>query len=182
MVILLCAAVFSYFFISINQNLNTKRNTVVISLSDTLKRPYSLSVAVIGDIHLSEGQEPLKKFKKLILEIKSTKPDLVVFVGDYTSSPRAITDMNSHRKNVANTMKMIDPLPSALVLGNYESWSSPAKWISEFSLVNLKVLENETLQIQTVKGPVCVRGFGDKFTERYEYADFPVNCKNIPRC
>lgn len=181
LVILLFSAVFSYFFTSINQDLKTKRNTVVVSLSDTFKGSHSLSVAVIGDVHLPDGQEPLDEFKNLILEIKSTQPDLVLFVGDYTSGPRAVTDMTSHRKNIANTIKMINPLPSVLVLGNYESWSSPEKWISEFNLVNLNVLENETLQIQTVKGPVCVRGFGDKFTERYAYVDFPVTCKSIPR-
>jgi len=175
--VLVCA----YFFMSISQDLRTERNTVAISLTDALDRSHSLSVAVIGDVHLPEGPEPLDAFQNLMLEIKSTQPDLVVFVGDYTSSPRAVIDMTSHRENIINALKLIDPLPRAVVLGNYESWSGPEKWIDEFNRLNVKVMENETHLIQTVKGSVCVRGLGDKYTERYEYLDFPADCKDIPK-
>ena len=123
---LVCA----YFFMSISQDLRTERNTVAISLADTLGRSHSLSVAVIGDVHLPEGPEALAKLQNLMLEIKSTQPDLVVFVGDYTSSPRAIVDMPSHRENIINAMKLIDPLPRAIVLGNYESWSNVGTWLN----------------------------------------------------
>ncbi len=47
-----CVILFTYIFIEITQNLSTERNTVSISLSDTSVRTSSLSVAVIGDIHL----------------------------------------------------------------------------------------------------------------------------------
>ena len=79
----------TYLYISISQNLMTERNTVTVSLSDSSVSSSSLSVAVIGDVHLPEGSEHLDGFEKLVLEIKSTQPDLVVFVGDYTSDPKA---------------------------------------------------------------------------------------------
>ena len=173
--VLVCA----YFFMSISQDLRTERNTVAISLTDRLGGSHSLSVAVIGDVHLPEGPEPLDAFQNLILDIKSTQPDLVVFVGDYTSSPRAIVDMPSHRGNIINAMKLIDPLPSAVVLGNYESWSDVDTWLNEFKRVGVDVMENETQIITTSKGPVCVRGFGDKFTERYSYVDYPEECQSL---
>ena len=173
--VLVCA----YFFMSISQDLRTERNTVAISLADTLGRSHSLSVAVIGDVHLPEGPEALAKLQNLMLEIKSTQPDLVVFVGDYTSSPRAIVDMPSHRGNIINAMKLIDPLPSAVVLGNYESWSDVDTWLNEFKRLGVDVMENETQIINTSKGPVCVRGLGDKFTERYRYVDYPQECQSL---
>jgi predicted MPP superfamily phosphohydrolase len=114
----------TYLYISISQNLMTERNTVTVSLSDSSVSSSSLSVAVIGDVHLPEGSKHLDGFEKLVLEIKSTQPDLVVFVGDYTSDPKAMDDMSSHRKNIINIMKLTDPLPRAVVLGNYESWST----------------------------------------------------------
>ena len=175
------ALVCAYFFASITQNLRTERNTVAISLFDTDIEPSALSIAVIGDIHLPEGSEPLAKLQNLMLEIKSTQPDLVVFVGDYTSSPRAIVDMPSHRENIINAMKSIDPLPKAVVLGNYESWSNPDKWLNEFKRLGVDVMENETQIINTSKGPVCVRGLGDKFTERYSYVDYPEKCQSLPK-
>ena len=178
--VLVVTLVFSYLFVSITHNLKTKRNTVAISLTDS-SGSHSLSVAVIGDVHLPEGPESLEAFHSLLREIKSTQPDLVVFVGDYTSSPRGVGDMQSHRENIINSLRLIDPLPRAVVLGNYESWSDPEKWIDEFNRLNVAVMENETHLIQTTKGPVCVRGLGDNFTDRYEYVDFGADCKGIPR-
>ena len=109
--ILVVTLVVGYFFVSITQNLKTKRNTLAISLTDS-SGSHSLSVAVIGDVHLPEGPEPLEAFHSLLREIKSTQPDLVVFVGDYTSSPRGVGDMQSHRENIINSLRLIDPLPS----------------------------------------------------------------------
>ena len=171
----------TYLYVSISQNLTTERNTVTISLSDTSVRSSSLSVAVIGDVHLPEGLKHLDRFEKLVLEIKSTQPDLVVFVGDYTSDPKAMDDMLSHRKNIINIMKLVDPLPRAVVLGNYESWSNADEWISEFNRLDVDIMENETSIIQTIKGDICIRGLGDKYTNRYNYVDYPEECENIPK-
>ena len=171
----------TYLYVSISQNLKTERNTVTISLSDTSVGSSSLSVAVIGDVHLPEGSKHLDAFEKLVLEIKSTQPDLVVFVGDYTSDPKAMDDMSSHRKNIINIMKLIEPIPRAVVLGNYESWSDAEEWISEFNRLGVDIMENQTSLIQTVKGNVCIRGLGDKFTNRYDYVDYPEECENIPK-
>jgi len=179
--ILILTVLGTYLYVSISQNLKTERNTVTVSLSDTSVGSSSLSVAVVGDVHLPEGSKHLDEFKKLVLEIKSTQPDLVVFVGDYTSDPKATDDMSSHRKNIINIMKLIDPLPRAVVLGNYESWSDAEEWISEFNRLGVDIMENQTSLIQTVKGNVCIRGLGDKFTNRYNYVDYPEECENIPK-
>ena len=179
--ILILTVLGTYLYVSISQNLKTERNTVTVSLSDTSVGSSSLSVAVVGDVHLPEGSKHLDEFKKLVLEIKSTQPDLVVFVGDYTSDPKATDNMSSHRKNIINIMKLIDPLPRAVVLGNYESWSDAEEWISEFNKLGVDIMENQTSLIQTVKGNVCIRGLGDKFTNRYDYVDYPEECENIPK-
>jgi uncharacterized protein len=171
----------TYLYVSISQNLKTERNTVTISLLDTSVGSSSLSVAVIGDVHLPEGSKNLDGFEKLVLEIKSTQPDLVVFVGDYTSDPKAMDDMSSHRKNIINIMKLTDPLPRAVVLGNYESWSDAEEWIRAFNKLGVDIMENETSIFQTVKGDVCIRGLGDKYTDRYNYVDYPEECENIPK-
>ena len=179
--ILILTVLGTYLYFSISQNLKTERNTVTISLSDSSIGSNSLSVAVIGDVHLPEGSKHLDAFEKLVLEIKSTQPDLVVFVGDYTSDPKAMDDMPSHRKNIINIMKLIEPVPRAVVLGNYESWSDAEEWISEFNRLGVDIMENQTSLIQTVKGNVCIRGLGDKFTNRYDYVDYPEECENIPK-
>ena len=171
----------AYLIFSISQNLKTERNTVAIFVDDPEVKPSKLSVAVVGDIHLPEGSAALEKLQTLLREIKFTQPDLVVFVGDYTASPRAVVSMKVHRENIINALKIIDPIPMAVVLGNYESYSNPAHWLAAFGRLNVDVMENETRLIQTVKGPVCIRGLGDYFTNRYEYINFPEACSNIPK-
>ena len=111
----------SHFLIAIYLNLQTQRNDVSISLIDPDVRPTSLTIAVIGDVHLSEGVGPLNKFRALLMDVKAAKPDLVVFVGDYTANPNGIDNMPDHRVNIINALKLVNPIPRAVVLGNYES-------------------------------------------------------------
>ena len=109
----------SYFLIAIYLNLQTQRNDVSISLIDHDVRSTSLTIGVIGDVHLSEGLDQLNKFRALLLDVKAAKPDLVVFVGDYTANPSGIDNMPDHRVNIINALKLVNPIPRAVVLGNY---------------------------------------------------------------
>lgn len=175
------ALLIAYLSWSVTQNLNTERNSVAIFTADPGVETRKLSVAVVGDVHLQEGPEALEKFQNLLREIKSTQPDLVVFVGDYTAGSHTIDDMPLHRANIINAMKLINPLPRAVVLGNYESWSDADEWLGEFARLGVDAIENETRAMETDKGPVCVRGLGDKFTERYRYLDYPKGCETLPK-
>jgi len=178
---LITCVVGAYFAYSISQNLQTQRNDVSISINDPDVAPTSLSIAVIGDTHLPEGREPLTAFRELLLEVRAAKPDLVVFVGDYIADPASIGNLGEHRAAVIDLMKLVDPIPRAVVLGNYESWSNADNWLAEFERLGVDVMENEVTLFGTAKGPVCVRGLGDKFTSRYSYVEYPVECKSIPK-
>ena len=171
----------SYFLITIYLNLQTERNDVSISLIDPDVRSTSLTIAVIGDVHLSEGVGPLNKFRALLMEVKAADPDLVVFVGDYTANPSGIDNMPVHRVNIINTLKLVNPIPRAVVLGNYESWSDADEWLDEFARIGVDVMENETRILGTAKGPICIRGFGDNYTGRHRYTDYPEECDDLPR-
>ena len=171
----------SYFLITIYLNLQTERNDVSISLIDPDVRSTSLTIAVIGDVHLSEGVGPLNKFRDLLIHVKAADPDLVVFVGDYTANPNGIDNMPVHRVNIINTLKLVNPIPRAVVLGNYESWSDADEWLDEFARIGVDVMENETRILGTAKGPICIRGFGDNYTGRHRYTDYPEECDDLPR-
>ena len=188
----------TYLFFSVSQNLLTERNDVSITISDpevlgnskssSLTKSVSLLIAVVGDVHLPEGPERLIAFKALLLEVKAAEPDLIVFVGDYTANPREVANMPQHRENIINAFKLVDPIPRAIVLGNYESWSDEAtlfpkrtSWLAEFARLGVDALENETRIIATDNGSICVRGFGDKYTNRFEYIDYPEKCRNLPK-
>ena len=169
-----------HLFYEISQSLETNRNDVSISMNDPDVEPASLSIAVVGDIHLLEGREPLNNFRELLLEVKAAKPALIVFVGDYIFNPNS-EQLSVHRENIINAMKLVDPVPRAVVLGNYETWSNADSWLAEFERLGVDVMENEVTILVTAKGPVCVRGLGDKFTSRFGYVDYPDQCKSLPK-
>ena len=58
------------------------------------------------------------EFRALIAQVKDSNPDLILFVGDYIENPRDIVDITTHRQNVIDVIKLIDPIPNAIVLGN----------------------------------------------------------------
>ena len=171
----------AFFAYDMIQNLQTERNDVSISINDRDVKPVSLSIAVIGDTHLTERREALAAFRALLLEIKASKPDLIIFVGDYITRPNRVDNISKHREAVINSLKLVDPIPRAAVLGNYESWSGADKWLAEFERLGVDVLENEVTILETAKGPVCIRGLGDKFTKRFRYVDYPTGCKELSK-
>ena len=75
-----------YFIYSINKNTTTIRNDVTIHIKDTNVAPQVLKTAVIGDIHLPEGSHHLEKFREILIEIKNSRPVLVIFLGDSTQN------------------------------------------------------------------------------------------------
>lgn len=178
--IIVLGAVSACFAYTISQNLYTQRNDVSISIQDPDVTPISLSIAVIGDPHLPEGPEPLAAFRELLLEVKAAKPNIVLFVGDYISDPSS-NNLDSHRGKIIDAMKLVDPIPRAVVLGNYESWSNAEDWLVEFKRLGIDVMENEVRVLETDKGPVCIRGLGDKFTSRYRYVEYAYECKSYPK-
>ena len=175
---LISCVVIGYFTYSISQNLKTQRNDVSISIIDPDVKPTSLSIAVIGDTHTPEGREPLAALRELLLEVKAAEPDLIVFVGDYIFDPSS-EQLPIHRENIINALKLVNPVPRAVVLGNYESWSNAEDWLSEFERLGVDAMENEVKVLETKKGPVCVRGLGDKFTSRFGYVDYPEGCTSV---
>ena len=181
LVVILIGSVSAYFTFSSYQNLRAVRNDVAISIATQNVRATSLSIAVIGDPHLPEGDEAISSFHELLLKIKSSNPDLVLFVGDYIADPGSIDNMLEHRESVINAFKLVDPIPRAVVLGNYESWSNVDDWFADFKRLGVEVLENEVAVLETQKGFVCVRGLGDKFTNRFEYVGYPTRCNSLPK-
>ena len=178
--IILVGTISTYFIYSISHNLQTERNDVQISVQDEDAMPTSLSIAVIGDTHLPEDPESLATFRDLLFKVKAASPDLVVFVGDYVSDPYS-DGLEEHREKIINLMKLVDPIPRAIVLGNYESLSNSDSWLNYFDRLGVNVMENEVRVMDTSQGAVCVRGLGDMYTGRYDYIHFPYECRNIPK-
>lgn len=167
-----------YLQVSITQTLKTKKNELTITTEYILEDEV-FKIALIGDIHVNENPKSIIELKNLLEDIKSSEPDLVLFLGDYISNPRFVNNLNLHRQHIVKILGSIAPYPSVFVMGNYESWSSPEVWKNEFRVSNLDVLENETQIIETKNGAICIRGLGDSFTNRFSYVDYPNECDHL---
>ena len=155
-------------------------NSVQIDVDDPDVAALSIKVAVIGDIHLREGED-ITKFLKLLDEVKSNSPDLVLLVGDYITGKRRIKDIDSHRRNIIKTFKSLDPIPRAVVLGNHDNYTGREKWFKEFKRLGVDVLENETRIMNVADIEVCIRGLGDYRSHRFKFVDYPAECQNLPK-
>lgn len=157
-----------------------ERNNISLTVTGLNSTPVPISVAVVGDIHVKEAQRDLEALYTLMREVKAAEPDLVTFVGDYISNPSS-DNLPSHRTDILRAFKIVDPIPRAVVLGNYESWSNPEDWLYKSEELGIDILENKVRLINTAKGIVCVRGLGDRFTNRFTYRAFPSECATHPR-
>lgn len=166
---------------TINLNLRTQRNDVSIVMRDPEVMSTQLKVAVLGDIHVREDLEALTAFRQLVLEIKNADPDLILFAGDYVESPGSILNLSTHRERIVKVIAQTKLIPRLVVLGNYETWSDAERWYEEFRRHDVEVLENEVRVLKTRGGVICVRGFGDNYTGRYRYVDFPRQCDDKPK-
>ena len=103
----------------------------------------SLRIALIGDIHLPDTEEDYDRLSALLDDINQEETDIIIFAGDYTSSPKKIADMADHRSRIVELLTKDNLTKKIFVLGNYESWSNPEAWTKEFKLQNAKLLETK---------------------------------------
>ena len=170
---------FLSFAFAVIDNLRTEKNTQSFSVSESNGTgvEQTLRIGLVGDIHLHEGTAALAELRRLIVEIKQERPDLVLLVGDYITSPNRVGDVPSLRTAIISALTDFQPVPSVAVLGNYETFTDAETWLREMRASAVPVtIENEILQIETAGVPVCIRGLGDKHTDRYRYIDFPKDC------
>ena len=178
-ILLITISVIFISYQNIKSNLKAERNNVSIFVNEPFIQKSKLNIAVVGDVHLNQSRNSLNDFVSVIKDIRTAHPDLVVFVGDYTTDPKKVVDIAKHRSAIAAIIKLLDRTPVALVLGNYESWSNAEKWYSAFKKRGLNILENETIIFEKPLKNICVRGLGDYYTDRFKYIPFPEECKKM---
>ena len=162
-------------------SLQPQRNDVDIIYSDPNLPASGLRIAVLGDVHIGEDEQDYVEFSQILDEVRLAKPDLILFVGDYTAHPRDITDMGAHRERILKMLNSVAPTPFTAVLGNYETWSRDVDWYRAGIENGIPFMLNEVQIIGTRAGQVCVRGLGDAYTKRFRYVEFPISCDGLPK-
>ena len=153
LVILIIFIVISFsLFLKIIQNITPELNKLAFEFFHNPKEPllksFNINIAVIGDTHTKDNQKSYDQLNSVLNEVKNSKPDLVLFVGDYTDHPRKVSNMSSHQKKIINILTQELNTPTIFVLGNYETWTDHMSWYSKLSVKNNIVLQNEVILIE----------------------------------
>ena len=134
-----------------------------------------LRVAVLGDLHVGHGVMDLGTLRRVLDSVVAERPDIVLFVGDYTGGRREGNDRL--RQAVAAMIGEVSAhAPTYAVLGNHETRSGAPKWLEAFRSAGVAVLENEITSTVVGGGLVCVRGLGDYYTGRLRWVHWPESC------
>jgi len=144
-------------------------------------RDNGIRVAVIGDIHAGDTFTDYESLSNFLRSVLGSNPDLVLLLGDYTASPLSVSNMYSHRAEVAKRLSVLNSFPIAAVMGNYETLSNPAKWKDSFLDARIIVLQNDVAAIKVRGKGFCIRGFGDAYTNQFQFVDFPKECDKLSK-
>ena len=123
-----------------------------------------LKVAVLSDMHVDNWFITEKKVRSIVQQTNQLQPELIVILGDYMSGNGIV------RQEVAP--QVFAPILRELraswgvysVLGNHDWWYDGKKVRHELEQNNIKVLENEVLQINARNKSLWMVGLSDLWT------------------
>lgn len=176
---LVCALMSVWIAVVIASGTQPQVNRVVIDLpaqSAADAVPLStLKVALLSDLHIEGDADALTELAALMIAVVDSKPDLIMFAGDYVKNPGELLDLNQHRIAVAKAMSDTGGIPTFAVLGNHENWTVGVQWQMALRDAGVPVLANSVQQVKSLN--LCVRGLGDYYSGAYQYVEFPSYCE-----
>jgi len=133
-----------------------------------------MKIAVFADFHFSKPDdlEILATLKRQIIE---ESPDIILFAGDYIGS-HSLYETTSRDLIVKSLEALAYPKPAFAVLGNHDNWDSHEAWTQAFDGSTIQLIEGSISRLNIYGAPICVRGFGDAYSNRWEYVELPSNC------
>ena len=160
--LLLAFVVFWGLFIEPNR-LVVREQTIAI---DNWPRQLDgLRIAVISDIHAGGSFINDKKLHLIVDKTNQLHPELIVILGDYMSSNGWTSRRVEPEVFSAVLRNFSAPLGTYSVLGNHDAWYSARKVRAALEHNGIRVLDNESVQIQARGVPLSLVGLADLWTE-----------------
>ena len=160
--------------ICVNSDTKPRMNTQSLYLLTDAGSDKTLRVALLSDLHVKRSPTAIAKLSELWSGVIEQTPDIILLGGDYINDGASNQDVASIGPAIANIFRVSGDIPVVAVLGNHDHWSGAESWTEYLSEAGVTVLENETVVLDAIG--TCIRGFGDAFTDHFEYVDFPGTC------
>jgi uncharacterized protein len=136
-----------------------------------------LRVAVLSDLHVGAPHMDLKQLQKVVDKTNATKPDLILFLGDFV----ILDVMGGHfveAEPIADVLgKMSAPWGKYAVLGNHDWWYDGPRTARALEKVGIRVIENDSLKVDRGGKHLWLAGLGDAWTR---VAHIPRTLRDVP--
>ncbi len=123
-----------------------------------------LRIGVLSDIHADNWFITEKKLRTIVERTNELHPDLIVILGDYMSSNGWVTRRVEPEVFGAVLKDLHAPLGVYSVLGNHDWWYSGTKVRRGLEQNGIKVLENDSTQIDVHGTSLWLVGLADLWT------------------
>jgi predicted MPP superfamily phosphohydrolase len=161
-IVLFLAGVAFWAFLIEPRRLVTHHETIQI---DNWPRSLDgLRIAVLSDLHVDNWSVTDKKLRTIVERTNQLQPDLIVILGDYMSSNGWVTRRVEPEVFGAVLKDLHAPLGVYSVLGNHDWWNNGMRVRRGLEQNGIKVLEDETAQIDVRGTSLWLVGFADLWT------------------
>ena len=160
--------------IFVNSGTKPRMNTQSLYVVTDSESHETLRVALLSDLHVKNSPDAIADLAELWSEVIEQTPEIILLAGDYINDGASNQDIALIGPAIANIFRESGDIPVVAVLGNHDHWSGAESWTEYLSEAGVTVLENETVVLDAIG--TCIRGFGDAFTDHFEYVDFPRTC------
>lgn len=119
-------------------------------------------VLIASDLHVAGPDMPPSRVAKLVDQMNTLKPDVVLFAGDFVSDKAVATHIYEGMEALAPLGKLVAPMGKIAVLGNHDHERDTSGMEDALKAGGFTVLDNEAV----MAGPLLVGGVDDNFSGR----------------
>lgn len=119
-----------------------------------------LRLLLVSDIHVAGPDMPPARVARLVRQMNSLSPDLVLLAGDFVSDKRIATARYSLEEAIRPLAAIKSTHGRFAVLGNHDHWRDAAQARGALSRAGIRLLDNSAVRA----GPIAIGGLNDDFT------------------
>jgi uncharacterized protein len=119
-----------------------------------------LRVALISDIHVSSITMTPQRVRRIVAQVNTLSPDLVVVTGDFLSTMPLFSGHYGIGKATTPLIDLKSRYGTIAVMGNHDHWVSTTIITRALERIGVTVLSNSAVR----RGPLVIGGLDDDFT------------------